>query len=280
MSTIRNANIRGLQSTLLEKDSYSSFNDCITRQSMRIDNPQEQRGLHIHKYIPLRYLLVLLKEKMLILNPVASWEDPFENFFLKQHFVQPGQEAHYVTVENLTKGLYGMSWTLQDETDSLWRIYSTDRLSVRITTTIEELVITVCSEDDKWDIWMNSVQYKTDEEIKAWLGLCKEIKQQYEFIEKMSESFFIKRKAFEAEKEYRLVVNYAKEIRPTICFRCNPENLINSILIDPRVNEYEYDGIKASLMSYGVEERKIAKSNLYYFKPQKVEMEYDLFQDF
>lgn len=247
---------------------------------MKINNPQEQRGFHLHKYIPLRYLLVLLKEKMLILKPVASWEDPFENFFLKQHFVQPGQNDPYVTVENLTKSLYGMSWTLQDETDSLWRIYSPDKMSVRITTTVEKLVNTVCSEDDKWDVWMNTVQYKTDEEIKTWLSQCKDIKLRNDFIERMNESFFIKREAFEAEKEYRLVVNYAKEIRPTICFRCDPENLINSILVDPRVNEYEYDGIKASLLAYGVEETKIAKSKLYYFKPQKVEMEYDLFHDF
>lgn len=127
---------------------------------------------------------------------------------------------------------------------------------------------------------MKSVQYKTDEEIKAWLSQCKEIKQRDGFIEKMSESFFIKRKVFEGEKEYRLVVNYAKDVRPTICFRCDPDSLVTSFLVDPRVNEYEFDAIKASLMSFGVKEKKITKSNLYYFKPQKVEIGYDLFFDF
>lgn len=280
MSTIYKADIRGLKSTLLEKDTYLSFDECIKLHSLRINNPQKQRFLTIHKYIPLKYLLVLLKERMLILKPVSSWEDPYENFFLKQHFVQPGRKDPYVMVDNLTAGLYGMSWSLQEETDSLWRIYSPDRMSIRISTTVEKLVETVSSEDDKWDVWVNSVDYKTDEEIKNWLSQCKAIKEREQFIEKMSESFFIKRKAFEAEKEYRLVVNYAKEIKPTICFRCEPEKMITSILVDPRVNEYEYDAIKASLISYGVEEAKIAKSGLYDFQPQKVEMEYDLFQDF
>lgn len=274
------ADIRGLQSMLLKKESYPSFDACIARYSLRMTNPEEQRSLSIHKYIPLRYLLVLLKERMLILKPVTSWEDPYENFFLKQHFVQPGHNDPYVKVENLTRSLYGISWTLQHETDSLWRVYSPDRMSVRISTNVENIVETICSEDNKWDVWANAVQYKTDDEITEWLKQCKIVKDRSQFIEKMSESFFIKRTAFEAEKEYRIVVNYARDIRPTVCFHCEPEKLIKSYLVDPRVNEYEFDAIKASQVSYGVAENKIVKSDLYAFQPQKVEMEYDLFQDF
>ena len=280
MSIIYNADLNGLKSTFLSKELYPPFDACIQHDSLRIKCPLSQRSLTLHKYIPLRFLLVLLKEQMLIFNSVSSWDDPYENFFLKQHFVQPGHRDPYVVVDNLTKGLYGMSWTLQEETDSLWRIYSPDKMSVRISATVEMLVETVCSEDDKWDVWINAVQYKTDEEIKEWLAQCKTIRERDGFVRKMSESFFIKRKAFEAEKEYRFVVNYAEKIRPTVCFHCEPKKLITDILIDPRVNDYEFEAIKASLLFFGVEEGRIRKSELYSFQPQKVEMEYDVFQDF
>ena len=280
MSKIYNADLRGLQSTFLSKESYPSFDECIQHDSVKIKNPLSQRSLTIHKYIPLRFLLVLLREQKLIFRQVSSWEDPYENFFLKQHFVQPGHRDPFVSVENLTKGLYGMSWTLQEETDSLWRIYSPDKMSVRISSTVEKLVETVCSEDDKWDVWVNAVQYKTYEEITEWLGQIKTIKERGQFVEKMNESFFIKRKAFEAEKEYRLVVNYAEKIRPTVCFNCDPQKLITDILVDPRVNVYEFEAVKASLLYFGVKEERIRKSELYSFQPQKVEMEYDLFRDF
>ena len=280
MSKIYSADLRGLQSTLLLKESYPSFDECIQHDSLRIESPLLQRSLTIHKYIPLRFLLVLLREQMLIFRQVSSWEDPYENFFLKQHFVQPGHSDPYVSVENLTKGLYGMSWTSQEETDSLWRIYSPDKMSVRISSTVENLVETVCSEDDKWDVWVNAVQYKSYEEITEWLGQIKTIKEREQFMEKMNESFFIKRKAFEAEKEYRLVVNYAEKISPTVCFHCEPQKLITDILVDPRVNVYEFEAVKASLLFFGVKEERIRKSELYSFQPQKVEMEYDLFRDF
>ena len=182
MSKIYSADLRGLQSTLLLKESYPSFDECIQHDSLRIESPLLQRSLTIHKYIPLRFLLVLLREQMLIFRQVSSWEDPYENFFLKQHFVQPGHSDPYVSVENLTKGLYGMSWTSQEETDSLWRIYSPDKMSVRISSTVENLVETVCSEDDKWDVWVNAVQYKSYEEITEWLGQIKTIKERDQFM--------------------------------------------------------------------------------------------------
>ena len=281
MSESLKIKINGIESTLLIKKTYPSFVECINHHSLRIENPQEQKNLFIHKYIPLRFLLVLLKEKYLIFKPVSSWEDPYENFFLKQHFVRPGwrEGMPFDSIENVTKGLFGMSWSLQQETDSLWRIYSTDKLSVRITSTIESMVETVCSEEDKWDVWMGIVNYKNVEELSEWLN-CKEVKDYDDFFEKMTDSFFIKRDAFSHEQEYRIVVNYTREIKPTLCFRCDPEKLIKSYLVDPRLNKYEYEAVKSALLSVGVSESKIAQSSLYDFHPQKVEMKYDVFQDF
>ena len=283
MSTPYKSNVNGLNGYYLFNSQQLSYEDCISLPSVRIPNPGEFKDLTIHKYIPLNYLLVLIKEKRLILNRVSAWEDPYENFLLKQHFVKPGdlKASYYTSVEDHTKGLYGMSWTLQEETDSLWRVYSSNKLSVRISCRVEKLVETVSSEDNQWGIWLDKVQYLSEKKIKSWLKQCRDISTYDQFVEKMSESFFIKRKAFEAEKEFRLIVNFhKKDNSSTIFYRCDPDTLIETIYTDPRLNKYEYEAVRAALVGVGVKEDKIKASKLYSFEPLKIEMPYDLFEDF
>lgn len=283
MSNPYKSNINALCGYYLFNRHQLSYEDCISSPSVRIPNPEELKDITIHKFIPLQYLLVLLKEKRLILNRVSAWEDPYENFFLKQHFVKPGdlKASYYVSVEDHTKGLYGMSWTLQEETDSLWRVYSPNKMSVRISCKIRALVETVSSEDNKWGIWLDEVQYLSERKMKSWLKQCRSISTFEQFVDKMRESFFIKRKAFEAEKEFRLIVNFQKEDNaPVIFFRCDPDIMVETIHTDPRLTKYEYEAVRAALIGTGVNEDKIKASKLYSFKPLKIEMPYDLMEDF
>lgn len=261
------------------------YEQCVKLKSARIRSASAMRDYFINKYIPLRYLLVLLREKRLILKPVSSWEDPFENFFLKEQFVMEGDlnKSYSVSVENLTKGLYGMSWSLQNETDSLWRIYSPDKLSVRIKTTVEKIVQTICSEDNKWDVWVDKVHYKTEDEINIWLNGCKSTASMCQFANKMSESFFIKRKAFLAEREFRIIVNFYENKYPLptyVCFDVNPALFLSEYAVDPRLSKYEFEAIKAALVGAGADENAIVQSKLYDFKPRKVEMKYNPVGDY
>ena len=41
---------------------------------------------YVYKYIPLKYLLSMLKNKKLRIDKITTWEDPYENFFLKEEF--------------------------------------------------------------------------------------------------------------------------------------------------------------------------------------------------
>lgn len=284
MSTISQITI-DQQGLLMRNESLVEYEMCVSRPSVKIRGASKIRHLLIHKYIPLKYLLVLLKEQRLIMKPVATWEDPYENFFLKERFVMEGQlnNSVYTSVDNLTRGLYGMSWTLQKETDSLWRIYSPDKLSIMITTKVKCLVEAVSSEDDKWAVWLGKVKYKTESEVEEWLDKCKAVSSLKQFIDKIGESFFVKRDAFVAEKEFRVIVNYTdkNQLGPSfICFPINPSDFLLSYTTDPRLTKYEHAAIKSALIDAGAEEGKIKQSSLYSFKPRKVEMRYDPFDDF
>lgn len=272
--------INGLNGTFLQKGKYLRFEECIKHKSLIMHNALQQRNLTIYKYIPLKYLLVLLKEKKLILKTMSSWEDPYENFFMKNHFIKSGWDPQYIrySIEDKAKYFFGMSWTLQKESDSMWRIYSPDKMSVRISSTVEYLAETMCSEDDTWTILMDKVKYKSEDEIQQWLNSCKKLKSLEQFSQKLADSFFIKRNAFSAEEEYRIVVKKETDNKSSfVCFEVNPEEMISSILVDPRVSEYEFEAIKASLMSFGVDSEKISQSNLYSFNPQVIELGFDLF---
>lgn len=274
----------GRDGIFLKNNSLVSFEEGLSLPSVRIKDASVFKHLKINKYIPLRYLLVLLNEKWLILNKVTTWEDPYENFFLKEKFVQEGHkyDSYHVSVENIAKSLYGMSWSMQEETDSLWRIYSPDKLSIRITTTVETLVETIASEDNKWSSWYGEVEYNTVEDIDKWLDNCLHVADLDQFVEKLGESFFIKRKAFEAEKEFRVVVNYYDKKFPIssfVCFRIDPKAFISSYITDPRLNSYEHEAVKAALVNAGADKKYISRSKLYDFIPRRVEMKYDPFKD-
>ena len=51
---------------------------------------QKMRGLnpntYVYKYIRLEYLLSMLKDQKLRVDKVSTWEDPYENFFMKEDF--------------------------------------------------------------------------------------------------------------------------------------------------------------------------------------------------
>lgn len=91
-------------------------------------NFKERNVLHgldldkpIYKYIPLKYVLQMLKSRQMYFSKVKSWEDTYENFFLKQDFRIDGK---MLSADNLAEHVYGQSWTLLAESDAMWRIYS------------------------------------------------------------------------------------------------------------------------------------------------------------
>lgn len=92
---------------------------------------------HIYKYIPLKYVLMMVGNKQLLMNKVNSWEDPYENFFYKEDFKMP--DGRQVSALDLTNGIFGQSWTLLEESDAMWRIYSQNKDAIKIKTTAEKL---------------------------------------------------------------------------------------------------------------------------------------------
>lgn len=97
---------------------------------------------------------------------------------------------------------YGQCWTYKsNESDAFWRIYSHNRMAIRIHTTDSKLKDVL--KPDKYLFKMKKVKYDEDSSENDLL------RKQIEMVLKKNnttESYFHKRKAFSHEQEYRVLV--------------------------------------------------------------------------
>ena len=95
---------------------------------------------HIYRIISYdRFLEMFDSCKNTLVKP-KLWEDTFENITLKSKLRYPcGSEIVLDTHERL----YGQCWTTSKASDAMWRIYSPDKRSVRIRTTINKLLTSI-----------------------------------------------------------------------------------------------------------------------------------------
>jgi hypothetical protein len=84
-----------------------------------------------------RWFLDLLSFKENGLVKPRIWDDPFENFFLRSEVTGPGGEK--ISIENIAEDWYGQCWTLNADTDAMWRIYSPGNDGIKVRTTAREL---------------------------------------------------------------------------------------------------------------------------------------------
>jgi hypothetical protein len=91
----------------------------------------------IYRIFPKRRFLELIRSRKNALVSPRLWDDPFENFFLRSEVVGP--EGERISIEGIAKDWYGQCWTLNEDTDAMWRIYSHDKGGIKIKTTIRKL---------------------------------------------------------------------------------------------------------------------------------------------
>lgn len=162
----------------------------------------------------------------------------------------------------------------------MWRIYSRDKNAVRIKTNAYKLFNAVCLNDECIArTWIGKVEY--DEMRRFNNELKSEIKGNDingVFQKILPKTYFMKRKEFRHEKEFRIVFlldstevdNYKMYKR--LAFRINVNYFIEEYCLDPRLTDKEYSKQKSNLMEQGVNSKMIRKSDLYAFAPQEYEL--------
>lgn len=229
----------------------------------------------IYMILKLDYLLNIFKNNELYFSNIyQSWEDPYELFLLRHNCYVDGVliRDHYLKV---AKRMYGQSWSLLRDSDALWRIYSRDKMSVRIKTSFGKMLNVI--KQASGIMWcapgFGKVKYMNINDINMWVN---DLVEQGTGVYDMSfmNSLFIKRNEFLHEQEIRFVLWLSGEssYKNTFSLHVNPFDLIEEIAFDPRLKENEYQSKKKDINTIIENKIPIIKSDLYAFDKLTIDL--------
>ena len=163
----------------------------------------------IYKFMPLRYTLAMVQNRLLTINRISSWPDVYENYMLKQNYYL--QNGIPIDVINQAAGIYGQCWTYLPESDAMWRIYSPTLDTIRIKTTVEKLYDALYQNDHNMaDTYIVLVRYELQADIDRKVQLLSPI-DSGDFLREVIKGAFVKRMEFEHEKEVRMLQTMFRE---------------------------------------------------------------------
>ncbi|MDR2948741.1 MAG: DUF2971 domain-containing protein [Prevotella sp.] len=207
------------------------------------------------------------------LAKTSSWEDVYENFFFKEKFHTYGTP---VTMEHLVDHIFGQCWSTFRDSDAMWRIYSHDKESVRIKTTIGKLYDSIYTEDACMaSTYVGFVEYKTSKALHEWLAKVSPINTS-DITNVSVDSLFLKRNNFSHEKEVRVIYQPAQN-QPdyNLGIKIYPIDVIDfleEITFDPQVSDTFMQNTMQMISRYSFPMSRVNKSSLYDFKKVKIEL--------
>lgn len=237
----------------------------------------------IYKYIPFKYLKLMIQNSNLYFGKVSSWEDVYENWFLKEQMVLPLGEIG--SAKELIPGVFGQSWTLQEESDAMWRIYSKlDRTlheylgdtAVRIKTTARKLYNVIYANDEDFNTsYIGAVTYLSQTDFLEMQNSLSPLNP-LDLSEVFVKSYFFKRAPFEHEKEVRPILIYSPKHenfgKDGVSFDIDFDNLIDEMVTDPRLTPDEYRTVRGQLIGLGAKSDKVRNSELYNIPPHIIHL--------
>jgi hypothetical protein len=210
-----------------------------------------------------RFETMLASNHDALVNP-AKWQDPFENFFLERTEVMDDGSGTTIPLKNLAEDWYGQCWSLNEETDAMWRIYSPDpvkEVGVKVSTTIRRLfenLTRVPSPAPYLQFFVGRIAYLPEKEITRLMqGLTfADIAiggQGYKFADLLC----IKRDSFEHENEMRLLFQDVPFTDPkrgaggVFRYSLDPHVVFDNVVLDPRLNDTDALALRQKLQTAG-----------------------------
>ncbi|MFZ2643317.1 MAG: DUF2971 domain-containing protein [Verrucomicrobiia bacterium] len=225
---------------------------------MLIQSPLLTDETRLYRYMGLSQLMAFLETKQTSLTRIGDWEDTWEVPLAKlpiQSDDGPVSTKHYSIFETM----YGQCWSLNEESDAMWRIYSPKKEGIVIQTSVKNFRLL----QGLIYAALGPVFYCDD--LKTTL----EQKAMHREYDVFTEAF-LKRRAFDHEKEVRLVTmddprcveKRASKRAARLNFDLDPLQFLEGIRIDPRADDRHVEVLQKYCARHGFQFRPV-KSNLY-----------------
>lgn len=247
LKKLKSTSFAGTEAELADNE-VDAFNKCNRPPELGAETP-------IFRYISVENFYRLLEDGENALAHFSRWDDPFEGFVFKgMAFLSETKE--FVDLHDLYSDYYGQCWTLDGaESDMRWRACAcgTRGHLVRIESTVGKLFDGLKSIEPKNRLHVacriGKVKYEDEQWIRERMenvNLIEEIKNE------PSELLFIKRKEFESENEFRIVLDvkqYKDHPQWTnlsfkngmAVYKVQFDSLVKSILADPCMPRHDFE---------------------------------------
>jgi hypothetical protein len=230
-----------------------------------INYGQNELDRPIYRFTTFSRLIEFFRTGEFALARTSMWDDPFENYIVSVRFKTGGGGTLDLALRHV---VHGSCWTRKSVSDALWRIYSPDKLSVRIGSTPRllgaalEAALTKYPRS-KW--FIGRVQYLPQGSIvRNAAALAKRILQDKSETAAAC-SVLLKRRSFAHEDEVRVLVidRHLKSKGGILKVKIDPHKIVRSVMIDSRapkeVSEMYSTHLREQLGFRG----RISKSTLY-----------------
>jgi hypothetical protein len=194
----------------------------------------------------------------------SLWDDTFENYLLNSPVELKGEVGSF----SFANDLYGQCWTLEGFSDAMWRIYSADKMGVRIRTTVRKLLDALSASNpgtDAISCFIGKVRYCTDTKLREFAenhfrrGFGTDGR-------KIAETLLIKRNAFRHEKEVRLIYLAPRSTSPSedlLFHNFDCQSDLNQIMLHPQLSDSEATSLRDEIVKKTGFRGKVLHSRLY-----------------
>ena len=205
----------------------------------------------LYKHMPLELALKTIEDKAFWFSDLREWEDPFEKRFLEATYTKGGKNVSFRWKDRV----YCTCLSMTDSSEAYWKVYSQNQICVELRINRKELLDEL-RKLTEFEVYIGKVEYMRTKKIRLPLKMIPfnpPFVGSYFSDEFMARLFMLKRDAFSYEDEMRiLLVAKAKSKRKgvSVNYSCPSTEIINQILIDPRVGDHTADFIKKGLKDY------------------------------
>ena len=187
------------------------------------------RTTALYRILSFEHLIDLFETNSLYFASPKSWEDPFEN----------------ILVHRRSKAIFAQCWCKKAVSDAMWRIYSENRMSVRIKTSTIKMSAQLHrarGEGNRLSFRIHDVEYPATADLSRKLkSVAEDLRLEFTSY-RASDALLVKREAFDHEAESRIVIhdNNWKDSDPAqshLRVAVDPHMLIENIYFDPRASD-------------------------------------------
>ena len=245
---------------------------------IRLDTP-------IYRICSYASLMEMFEDKRLRFSRPDSWDDPYENYYLRYKVDVDGE---LVKLKDLGRSIFAQCWSLESESDGLWRNFGggKHKLSVQIESTVWDIMRELYdfqADSPNKKYYCGKVSYVSSDDIDRELKapIKSDYGRDWSTRRAILRTLMTKRLPFAYEQEVRFIF-----IRPSIIsaaasderwraknkwnynqnvfhVKIEPEKCIKKVKIAPWIDKKTAEIITRAICEYGFNPDMVSQSKLY-----------------